>query len=73
VADSTEDLADRFVALAKGRNFLSFEELEAKLSVPRHTILALKHDFEAALRKQEPRTQLTSRIDLDPPGFEISD
>lgn len=60
-----------FKAVVGGRNFVSFDELVKSLGVDRGMLIALKDDFEAALRQRDSKLHLTSRIDLDPPGFEI--
>ena len=60
-----------FVRIASGRNFIAFSELEEVLSMSVAEIVALKADCQSALRKQDRGINLTSRIDLDPPGFEI--
>ncbi|MBI3491860.1 MAG: hypothetical protein HY047_08785 [Acidobacteria bacterium] len=60
-----------FEVIVGGRNFVTFDELVDTLGVDRDALISLKVDFQNALRREHPHLNVTSRIDLDPPGFEI--
>ena len=66
-------LVREFVTLFADRNFVSFDELSQGLGVAREQLFSLKADFETAIRREDNTLNLTSRVDLDPPGWEISD
>jgi len=72
---STEsDLAQAFIEIVAGRNFVAFEELETKLRTSRSELIRLKGKLEDALRQHEhSHIHLTSRLEVDPPGFEIGE
>ena len=67
------EVVAKFMKLAAYKNFLPFEDLELELNISRNTLLSLKGVLEDALREKDSRVMLTSRIDLEPPGFEIAD
>lgn len=72
VGDTSEIVA-AFIAFVGGRNFVTFDELVLGLGVEKLTLMALKEDFETALRRRNPGISVTSRTDLNPPGFEIEE
>jgi hypothetical protein len=55
------------------RNSMSFDELESQTGLTRNELIAMKSDVEATLRRDDPRLRLTSRVDLSPEGFEVTD
>jgi hypothetical protein len=70
---SVKELGRQFLLACEGRTFITFHELSAKLGISVPKILSVKLDLEAYLKSVEPDSSLTSRMDLDPPGFEIRD
>ena len=60
-----------FELLVKDKNFITFEELSNKLGVTINKIIELKNEFEKQLRLHDDKIRITSRVDLNPPGFEI--
>jgi hypothetical protein len=64
---------DVAVSAIGSRNFVSFEELATALEVSVDTVIANKSELEAAIRRDDNRLRLTSRVDLVPPGFEVED
>jgi len=69
----SEEIGHRFLAACEGRTFISFRELSERLGISVDEIIARKLALEAYLKTAEPDSDLTSRVDLDPPGFEIRD
>lgn len=64
----------RFVELVGGRNFVAFAELEEQLGLPQSELILLKGKLEDALRLHAgEKLYVTSRVDLNPPGFEIGE
>ncbi|UCD64894.1 MAG: hypothetical protein JSW34_05535 [Candidatus Zixiibacteriota bacterium] len=60
-----------FSRLIKQRNFLPFSELCKHLGLTQAEIIRIKGELEDYLRREDPKARLVSRVDLDPPGFEI--
>lgn len=66
-----EELTREFLLACEGRTFVTFRELSKRLGVSVGELLTIKPILEAHLKSKEPDVSLTSRMDLDPPGFEI--
>ena len=66
-----EKYIDDFAAFVKNRNFITFGELTTAIGVPISEILELKNEFEKHLKKEDKKIRITSRSDLEKPGFEI--
>ena len=62
---------EEFVALIQNRNFISFSQLSYELGMLPEEIISLKCEFEEELRREDKKVHLISRIDLEPPGFQI--
>jgi hypothetical protein len=59
------------LTLIKKRNFITFDELEEKIGISAYEALELKDELEKQLRIEDSKIRITSRTDLERPGFEI--
>jgi hypothetical protein len=66
-----EDYVRDFLTVVKDRNFITFDELEEKVGISACEALELKNEFEKQLRLEDSKIRITSRTDLEKPGFEI--
>jgi hypothetical protein len=72
--DNETRVEQRFIELVGKRGFVPFAELEEHLGLSQAELIHLKGKFEDALRHHAgEKLYLTSRVDLNPPGFEIGE
>ena len=55
-----------------GKTWISFAELGQISGLSRDDLMRHKQEIEGLLKVQDPDVFLTSRIDLDPEGFELN-
>jgi|ERR1019366_635231 hypothetical protein len=69
---STNDALNKVVAILSERNWITFADLEKETGFTRDELVAHKAAIEAQLRRADPDVVLTSRVDLEPEGFEVA-
>ena len=62
----------KVVALLSARNWVPFADLETETGLSLGELIQLKPEIEHDLRTAFPDASLVSRIDLNPPGFEVT-
>ena len=72
--DKEMQVEQKFVGLIDGRNFVAFVEIEQHLGLSRCELIRRKCRLEDVLRLHVgEKLCLTTRVDLNPPGFEIGE
>ncbi len=68
-AAKREAVLAQLESLCASDNYVSFEGMPNGTGLTVNEFVDLKPELERRLRRQDPKLSLTSRMDLDPPGF----
>jgi ribosomal protein L10 len=60
-------------ALCSEANYVAFQRMQSVTGLTVEQLIELKPDLERRIQLRSPKLSLTSRVDLDPPGFFIEE
>ena len=69
---SERNRIQRAVGALTGTNWISFADLQKASGLSRDELIRNKQEIEQRLKAEDPDVFLTSRVDLEPAGFEVN-